>query len=354
LLKVFSRGAGDLPRLVAQFPCIKSASVIEVTANSLTLRDLLFGFERAARSAEYNILAKERFDLFFSNYVLTAPFAWALPRAMAKIVETIDLLAGLFRTTNLLSQLVPPPAAIQLAEERFVFERLELDLYRAFDRAMMISAKEGELVRAAGYSQAEYVAQPFPLAATNRNNHGPCKYDLVFVGSENHLNTHGIRWFYRHIYVPYLRRCRVRLAVAGRVCENLEFEDDLVTKLGFTDNLEALYNTSKLVIVPIFQGTGMAIKLHEALAAGRAVVSTPVGCRGIDPSSGALACVDMDGQPRHTAEVILGLLADDTEREAMQVRGMELIAKRHSPEGYSRTMDRIVEGAIHKRPKAVA
>ena len=30
---------------------------------------------------------------------------------------------------------------------------------------------------------------------------GGSEYDLVFVGSDNHLNTFGIRWFYRR----YLR-----------------------------------------------------------------------------------------------------------------------------------------------------
>ncbi len=354
LLDVFSRGSGDLAGLVQRFPCIQSTHVIEVPARAVTLRDVLFGYERAARSAEFRSLAKEPFDLFFSNYVSTAPFACALPPEVFKIVETVDLLAGLFRTIDLLSHPYPPPASIQLAKERFLLEKLEVDLYRAFDRAMMISVKEAEAIRAAGYPRAEYVAHPFPVATAATLTRGPFTYDLVFVGSENQLNTRGIRWFYRHVYVPYLRRHQVRMAVAGRVCQNLDFEDVLVTKLGLTDYLEGLYAQSKLVVVPIFEGTGMAIKLHEALAAGRAVVSTPVGCRGIDPSSTALACVDMIGDPRQTAEIILGLLIDDMEREAMQRRGMELMAKQHSPAGYALAMDRMLAGATQKRARSVA
>ena len=297
LLKVFSHGEGDLARLMKRFPCIKSTHVIEATPAGLTLRDLLFGFERAARSAVFRDLAKQHFDLFFANYVLSAPFACELPPEVFKVVETIDLLSGSYRTTNLLSHPSPPPLPIQRAEEEFVLKNLEVDLYQAFDRALMISEKENEAVRAAGYSRSEFISQPFRLAKPAIRNQGPFRYDLVFVGSENHLNTHGIRWFYRHIFLPYLRRHQVRLAVAGRVCENLDFEDSFVTKLGFTDELDALYNASKLVVVPIFEGTGMAIKIRDALAAGRAVVSTPVGCRGIDPSTEALVCVDMMEQP---------------------------------------------------------
>ena len=111
------------------------------------------------------------------------------------------------------------------------------------------------------------------------------------------------------------------MAVAGRVCDNLDFADALVHALGYVDNLEPLYNDSKLVIVPIFEATGLSIKLHEALAAGRAVVSTPVGCRGVDPASGAILCLDMKRGPRQAAELVLDLLADDKKREAMQERG---------------------------------
>ncbi len=354
LLKVFSRGAGDLVKLMQRFPCIKSTHVIEVTARALTLRDLLFGFNRAANSTQFRTLAQQQFDLFFANYVLSAPFACALPRELCKIVETIDLLAGLFRTTNLLSQASPPPASIQLAEERFLLEQLEVDLYRAFDRAMMISVKEAEAIRVLGYRSAEYVAQPFPLTFPTAECSRPHEYDLVFVGSENHLNTRGIHWFYRHVYLPFLRRHRVSLAVAGRVCDNLDFEDALVKKLGFMDELHGLYEASKLVVVPIFEGTGTAIKLHEALAAGKAVVSTPVGCRGIDPSSRALACIDMQDRPRQTAEIILNLLRDDEERRAMQSRAIDLMRKRHSPSVYEQTMDHLIEVAMRRRRKPAA
>jgi hypothetical protein len=314
---------------------------------------LLFAFDQVAQSPEFRALAEEKFDLFFANYVLSAPFACALPHEVIKIVETIDLMAGLFRTTNLLSRESHPSASIQFAEERFVLNRLEVDLYRAFDRAMMISVKEAESIRAAGYPSADYVPQPFPLAP-GRGCPGMFEYDLVFVGSENHLNTRGIHWFYRHIFVPYLRRHKVRMAVAGRVCGNLGFEDAYVTKLGFLGALEGLYDSSKLVVVPILEGTGMAIKLHEALAAGKAVVSTPVGCRGIDPSSSALACVDMQKRPRQTADIILNLLKDDEERRALESRAVELIVKRHSPHAYEKAMDHVIETAMHRRAKPAA
>jgi hypothetical protein len=328
--------------------------VLDVPARQLTLRDLLFGFGRAAASTEFRALAREPFDLFFTNYVMSAPFACALSLSVYKIVETLDLLSGMFRTLNLLSHANPPSETIQGVERQFVFERLELDLYRAFDRALMISNSEAKAVQSAGYAGAVYVPHAFPVAAKRPKRHGSFEYDLVFVGSENQLNTRGILWFYRNIYVPYLRRREVRLAIAGRVCQNLDFADSSVHTIGYLDDLEPLYDDSKLVINPIFEGTGVSIKLHEALAAGRAVVSTPIGCRGIDPASGSILCLNMERGPRQAAEQILALLADDQKREAMQDRAVELMARLHSPDAYAGAMDSILRGASPKRLRSVA
>src|SRR5262249_36644543 len=107
-------------------------------------------------------------------------------------------------------------------------------------------------------------------------------------------------------------------------------------------------------INPIFDGTGVSIKLHEALAAGRAVVSTPVGCRGIDPASGSILCLDMKRQPRHAAEGILDLLCNDQKREAMQDRAVEFIKRKHSPEAYARAMDSVLFNASRNRFRTVA
>jgi Glycosyl transferases group 1 len=354
LCKVLGQVPRDLSRLTARFPCIRSVSVLEVPAQALSLRHLLFGFERAARSAEFRRLAHEAFDLFFANYVMSAPFACAMPASVFKIVESIDLLAGMFRTLEALAHSAPPPEAVQAAEERFLFNRLELDLYHAFDRAIMISRTEAQAVEAAGYGGAVYVPQPFPVAPPAAKEGDSFSHDIIFVGSENQLNTRGILWFYRHVYVPYLRSRRVRLAIAGRVCDNLDFADAMVHSFGFVNDLEPLYNDSKLVVVPIFEGTGMAIKLREALAAGRAVVSTPVGCRGIDSSSGAIVCVDMKRQPKQTAGYILDLLADDQKREALQGRARALMASLHNPEAYARAMDGVFDKALANRYRTVA
>ena len=186
----WARCRADVSRLAERSGCIRSIRVLDVPARKLTLRDLLFGFDRAARSAEFRALAREPFDLFFTNYVMSAPFACALPQSVFKIVETLDVLAGMFRVLDLLTLSTPPPEAVQVVEQRFLFERVEMDLYHAFDRALMISREEEQMVRDAGYTGAVYVPQPFPVRPQAARNRPSFLYDLMFVGSENQLNAH--------------------------------------------------------------------------------------------------------------------------------------------------------------------
>ena len=51
--------------------------------------------------------------------------------------------------------------------------------------------------------------------------------------------------------------------------------------LGVVEDLPALLATARAVVVPIWEGGGTRLKVLEALAAGRAVVSTPLGAEGI-------------------------------------------------------------------------
>jgi hypothetical protein len=319
------------------------------------MRHVLHAMEVLARSPAFRALAAEPFDLFFGNYVFSAPLALVLSPSCFKVVETIDHLVRMFGSVERIHHgSVAASAALQDAETQFLYRNLEVELFRVFDRAVMISEQETDELQAAGYAGARYVPQFFSVPPKTPDNDVEARYDIVFVGSENHLNTFGANWFYRNVYVPYLRPYKVRFAVAGRVCENMPFEDSSVDKLGVVANLTSVYDASKLVIVPIFEGTGVAIKLREALATGRTVVTTPVGARGLDPNCGAFACVDMRAQPRRTAEIIRELLAYPERRQEMQLRAAALMEERFSRTCYFGAMDDVVRPANEIASRAAA
>ena len=79
--------------------------------------------------------------------------------------------------------------------------------------------------------------------------------------------------------------------------------------LGFVDDLAAWYRRARVVCCPIYHGSGTRVKIIEAAAHRKAVVSTPMGAEGLSfvdgeeivlrkaPADLAAACVELLRDP---------------------------------------------------------
>jgi polysaccharide biosynthesis protein PslH len=83
-----------------------------------------------------------------------------------------------------------------------------------------------------------------------------------------------------------------------------------------------------VMIVPVFSGGGMRIKILDAMAAGKAVVSTTIGAEGLDVRNGEniLIADDVDA----FAAAVRTLLDDPERARAIGEAGRSLVAKRYS------------------------
>lgn len=82
---------------------------------------------------------------------------------------------------------------------------------------------------------------------------------------------------------------KARLWIVGECPENISsFQEGPqgVTFLGFVENLDALYRDVKVVSCPILSGGGTRIKILEAAAYGKPVVSTRIGAEGLELKDG--------------------------------------------------------------------
>jgi glycosyltransferase involved in cell wall biosynthesis len=112
--------------------------------------------------------------------------------------------------------------------------------------------------------------------------------DVLYVGSLNGPNqVQGLRWFVREV-APLLPG--LRLVLAGRDPAPLLLEDAKragVEVVANPPDIAALYRRSRVLVNPVWFGSGVHIKMIEMLSTGRPVVSTPVGVRGLSPSLAA-------------------------------------------------------------------
>jgi glycosyltransferase involved in cell wall biosynthesis len=76
-----------------------------------------------------------------------------------------------------------------------------------------------------------------------------------------------------------------KLIIAGESPERIscfQRQHDGVEFRGFVDDLDALYREIRIVCCPIQSGSGTRLKIVEAAAHGKAVVSTSLGAEGLD------------------------------------------------------------------------
>jgi len=110
---------------------------------------------------------------------------------------------------------------------------------------------------------------------------------IAFSGNfEYHPNLAAVRFFVREVW-PRLRERRPALVwrLIGRnpqAARSLVRGDNSIELAGPPDDAILALAAAKAVVVPVRSGSGTRVKILEAWAAGRAIVSTSLGAEGLD------------------------------------------------------------------------
>jgi len=154
---------------------------------------------------------------------------------------------------------------------------------------------------------------------------------LLFVGSAVATNVEAARWLLAEVW-PRIAAANpsASLRIVGDVSGALDGDAaglDRVTLAGRTADLLPLLRRS-ISLVPLLSGSGLKIKLVEALAAGSPVVSTSVGLQGLPEDLPGTSRAD-DGAA--FAEEALRLLGNDAYRLEASRSAIESAQLRFSP-----------------------
>lgn len=173
---------------------------------------------------------------------------------------------------------------------------------------------------------------------------------LVFVGSMDWLPNEDAALYFIDAILPRVRRQapRARLVVVGRnPSPRLRGAAAAagVTVTGTVEDVRPHLASAAVCVVPLRVGGGTRLKIFEALAMGKAVVSTTIGAEGL-PLEPGTHYVRADDPDRFAAEVV-ALLRDPERRRSLGDAGCRLVRERYSWPQVARVFEtRCAEAAV--------
>ncbi|MDX2176975.1 MAG: glycosyltransferase family 4 protein [Candidatus Sumerlaeia bacterium] len=155
----------------------------------------------------------------------------------------------------------------------------------------------------------------------------PADVGAVFIGSKHPPNVESVEFLARRV-APELPG--VRFFIAGKVCEAFAAGSTPpnMRLLGLVDEetKDDLLRGCDVALNPMFSGAGTNLKMFDYFASGLAVLTTPVGARGIDLARGRDAVVASGGE---FAAALRALAEDPARRARLSAAGRDLACARY-------------------------
>jgi glycosyltransferase involved in cell wall biosynthesis len=152
---------------------------------------------------------------------------------------------------------------------------------------------------------------------------------VLFLGSMDwEANVDAVDYFCRDVW-PIIRAAvpNARFRIVGRNPHPrvLRLASESVEVTGSVPSVVEHLQQAAVFVVPLRIGGGTRLKIFEAMAAGRAVVSTAVGAEGLDVHDGVDVLL-ADTAPRF-AEQVISVLGDTRKRRSLEQAAAALAAK---------------------------
>lgn len=271
--------------------------------------DFLPALEPALRDACASVTASQHFDAIVLSSVLLRSLP--LPAHVPIVGDTHNVEFDVLRRTAshadraLLRHYARRQWPATRREERRCGEAVDLVLATS-------TRDQNVFERELGLRRVAVVPNGIDLTEFTPSPHAPVPDTILFSGLMSYFpNQQAIRWFLREVFPTVLRgRPAARLVVAGadppRWLRALAGPNVEVT--GWVPDIRPFVAGAAVVIAPLLIGGGTRVKILEALAMARPMVSTSLGAEGLHLAHGASALLADDAAG--FADAILAILRE--------------------------------------------
>jgi glycosyltransferase involved in cell wall biosynthesis len=305
--------------IVGVIPCLFSGRPLATHS--------FFYEELAAKTHE--IFTNHRIDLIQIEHSFFAPYIDGVPSPILckKILSLHNL--GVSQYRSMLNLKMGMREKLLFFVKWLLMLRWEARYAKKFDRVLVVSPSERQWLQAANPRLTISVIENGidthhyqPLAVSSEPP------TLIFVGIMGYPpNVDAVLWFCREM-LPHIqvRLPDIKLLIVGHhpapEIQKLG-EHNNISVTGHVLDLTPYYQRAHVSIVPLRAGGGTRLKILEAMALGRPVVSTSLGCEGLKVKDGKN--ILLADHSMKFAEQLIKLLQNSTLQKTIAHHARQLV-----------------------------
>lgn len=231
--------------------------------------------------------------------------------------------------------------------------RWEAKYAEKFDRCLVVSQKEQQLLKSENANlKISIIENGVDTKFLQPLKEAPDGSNLLFVGTMGYdPNVDAVLYFYNEM-MPLIRSeiLNAKLIIVGHhpsvEIKKLASQKD-VTVTGYVPDVIPYYQQSQIIVVPLRAGGGTRLKILEAMALGRPVVSTQLGCEGLNISDGENIMIA--DTPPLFAEKVIELLSDRKLRQEISVNARKLVETDYDWQAISRKLMKVYRNLLEQK-----
>ncbi len=314
-------------------------------------------YDRRLRGEAQRLLADDEFDLVICDFVQMARNAIGLP-ARASLLFQHNVEAQIFERHAREDSGWLRRQYMGLQARKM--KRFEGAAGRWFNGVIAVSEQDrGTFEKEYGWRHVRVIDTAVDTSYFRPMPDVEAEERVVFVGSLDWLpNEDGVQYFVEEIWPLILaRRPGARFQAVGRnpsrSIQRLSSRPG-VEIVGTVPDVRPYVRGACVIVVPLLVGGGTRMKIYEAMAMRKAVVSTPLGAEGLQVSDGE--DIVLAGAAEEFAARVVELMETPDLREAIAGRAHEHVVSRYSSEVVARQFEEICQDVVdaQRQPRVPA
>jgi glycosyltransferase involved in cell wall biosynthesis len=234
------------------------------------------------------------------------------------------------------------------------FKRDEINNCRKFPVCLTTSERDKQVL-AADLPLTDFKVIPNGVDCTYFSSNGhetePQQPALIFTGTINyHPNTDGLKYFLEDVF-PLIRQQvpDVKFYIVGRQpppeIQRYDQSPNIIVT-GGVDDTRPYFEKATVVVVPLRIGGGTRLKLLEAMAMGKPVVSTSIGAEGTAVTPGQN--IMLADEPGSFAQATVALLKKAALRKHLAVEGRKLVEEKYDWRAITQKLEQTYESLLNR------